>query len=185
MIPSLLMIKRLFILFALLFAGCDNTAEYLGDWDDGLPGVPNKTETFDLSNNYYGIESKDYFFIDINNDGALDTIIRGRFVTGTAHAYTFYQIDLSNGKRIAEFQTHEAADCILRAYKFSLNPFMIVSAARLDIGETYCDPSAAKISVFEIQNDELLKSHEFEAGNVADVRVLLSTKTKGAQKCTE
>ena len=106
--------KVLISFFVLLFCtACTNQVEYTDIFSDGLP-EPDKTETFDLSDEY-GTKQIDTFYIDINNNGTKDTIKRGRFVTGTAHSYTFYDIHLDNGQLLTHLTTQEGADCILRA----------------------------------------------------------------------
>ena len=106
----------------LLCAACTKQLdEYTGIFSDGLP-IPDKTEIFDLSDGY-GTKQIDTFYIDVNDNGTKDTIKRGRFVTSTAHSYTFYDIYLDNGKKLEQLTTLEGADCFLRAYKFQMRPF--------------------------------------------------------------
>ena len=126
-------------------AACTKQVEYNGDFSDGLP-APEKTENFNLSDEY-GTKQIDTFYIDVNNDGVKDTIKRGRFVTGTAHSYTFYDIYLDNGEKLARLTTQESADCILRAYKFQMQPFVITSASR-NVGADYIEPTKTKIEKF-------------------------------------
>lgn len=144
--------------------------EYSGGFSDGLP-APEKTEMFDLSDNY-GIKQIDTFYIDVNNDGVKDTIKRGRFVTGTAHSYTFYDIYLDNGEKLARLTTQESADCILRAYKFQMRPFLITCASR-DIGKDYIEPTKAKIEKFEIKDNKMKSVSSKEHRPICDVRYLL------------
>ena len=145
--------KVLISFFILLFcAACSKQVEYAGIFSDGLP-EPDKTETFDLPDEY-GTKQIDTFYIDINNNGTKDTIKRGRFVTGTAHSYTFYDIYLDNGKKLERLTTLEGADCVLRAYKFQMQPFLITSASR-NVGADYAEPTKAKIEKFEIKNDKI------------------------------
>ncbi len=163
--------KVLISFFVLLFcAACSKQVEYTGVFSDGLP-EPDKTETFDLSDEY-GTKQIDTFYIDVNNNGIKDTIKRGRFVTGTAHSYTFYDIYLDNGKKLARLTTLEGADCILRAYKFQIQPFLITSASR-DIGEDYAEPTKAKIEKLEIRDNKMESVSSKEYKPICDVRYLL------------
>lgn len=155
----------------LLCVACGNQVdEYTGVFSDGLP-EPDKTETFDLLDEY-GTKQIDTFYIDVNNDGIKDTIKRGRFVTGTAHSYTFYDIYLDNGKKLERLTTIEGADCVLRAYKFQIQPFLITSASR-DIGEDYIEPTKAKIEKFEIKDDKIESVSSKDHSPICDVRHLL------------
>ena len=155
----------------LLCAACTKQVdEYTGVFSDGLP-IPDKTDFFDLSDGY-GTKQIDTFYIDVNNDGAKDTIKRGRFVTGTAHSYTFYDIHLDNGEKLARLTTQESADCILRAYKFQTQPFLITSASR-DIGEDYTEPTKAKIEKFEIKDNKMKSVSSKAVRPICDVRYLL------------
>lgn len=151
--------------------GCEKTTEYTGVFSDGLP-PPHKTKTFDLSDNQYGIAQIDTFFIDINNNGKPDTIIRERFVTGTAHAYTTYKITLDNGIQLANLKTHEGADCVLTAYKFYFNPFTVLKAYRT-VKNDYVEPTKAKLEKLKIINDKLEKTSEKNRSPICDVRYLL------------
>lgn len=155
----------------LLCVACGNQVdEYTGVFSDGLP-TPDKTETFDLLDEY-GTKQIDTFYIDVNNNGIKDTIKRGRFVTGTAHSYTFYDIYLDNGKKLERLTTLEGADCVLRAYKFQIQPFLITSASR-DIGEDYIEPTKAKIEKFEIKDDKIESVSSKDHSPICDVRHLL------------
>lgn len=151
-------------------AACSSQVEYTGDFSDGLP-APEKTENFNLSDEY-GTKQIDTFYIDVNNNGIKDTIKRGRFVTGTAHSYTYYDIYLDNGEKLARLTTHEGADCVLRAYKFQTQPFLITSAAR-NVGADYTEPTKAKIETFEIKNDKIESVSSKEYSPICDVRYLL------------
>lgn len=155
----------------LLCTACSSQFEYTGDFSDGLP-QPDKTEMFDLSADNYGTKQIDTFYIDVNNNNIKDTIKRGRFVTGTAHSYTYYDIYLDNGKKLARLTTLEGADCVLRAYKFQKQPFLITSASR-DIGKDYTEPTKAKIETFEIKNDKIESVSSKEHSPICDVRYLL------------
>ena len=155
----------------LMCAACTKQVdEYSGDFSDGLP-APEKTENFNLSDNYR-IKQIDTFYIDVNNDGVKDTIKRGRFVTGTAHSYTFYDIYLDDGKLLTHLTTLEGADCILRAYKFQTQPFLITSAAR-NVGADYTEPTKAKIEKFEIKDNKIEPVYNKEHKPICDVRYLL------------
>ena len=155
----------------LLCVACGNQVdEYTGVFSDGLP-IPDKTETFDLLDEY-GTKQIDTFYIDVNNNGIKDTIKRGRFVTGTAHSYTFYDTYLDNGKKLERLTTIEGADCVLRAYKFQIQPFLITSASR-DIGEDYIEPTKAKIEKFEIKDDKIESVSSKDYSPICDVRHLL------------
>lgn len=154
----------------LMCAACTKQVEYTGDFSDGLP-APEKTEIFNLSDEY-GIKQIDTFYIDVNNDGVKDTIKRGRFVTGTAHSYTFYDIYLDNGEKLARLTTQESADCFLRAYKFQTQPFLITSAAR-NVGADYTEPTKAKIEKFEIKDNKIEPVYNKEHKPICDVRYLL------------
>ncbi len=155
----------------LLCAACTKQLdEYTGIFSDGLP-IPDKTEFFDSSDGY-GTKQIDTFYIDINNNGTKDTIKRGRFITGTAHAYTFYDIYLDNGKKLEQLTTLEGADCILRAYKFQTQPFLITCASR-DIGADYTEPTTAKIEKFEIKDNKMKSVSSKEHRPICDVRYLL------------
>ncbi len=165
------MLKVLIKCFVLLLcAACSRQVEYTADFSDGLP-KPDKTEVFDLPEDY-GTKQIDTFFIDINNDGKQDTIKRGRFVTGTAHSYTFYDIYLNNGKLLTHLTTLEGADCILRAHKFQTQPFLITSASR-DVGKDYTEPTKAKVETFEIKNDKIESVSVKKHSPICDVRYLL------------
>lgn len=161
--------KILFIIFVCI--GCDKTTEYTDIFSDGLP-TPDKTATFDLSDSQYGIEKIDTFFIDINDNGKPDTITRERFVTGTGHAYTTYQMTLDNGIQLANLKTHEGADCILTAYKFYFDPFTIVKASR-PLGSDYTEPTKAKLEKFQIKDNKLEMTSEKNHKSICDVRYLL------------
>ena len=120
----------------------------------------------------YGTKQIDTFYIDVNNDSIKDTIKRGRFVTGTAHSYTFYDIYLDNGEKLARLTTQESADCILRAYKFQMQPFVITSASR-NVGADYIEPTKTKIEKFEIKNNKIESVSSKEYSPICDVRYLL------------
>ena len=154
----------------LMCAACTKQVEYTGDFSDGLP-APEKTEKFNLSDEY-GTKQIDTFYIDVNNDGVKDTIKRGRFVTGTAHSYTFYDIYLDNGEKLARLTTQESADCILRAYKFQTQPFLITSATR-NAGADYTEPTKAQIEKFEIKDNRIEPVYNKEHKPICDVRFLL------------
>ena len=154
----------------LLCVACSRQVEYTGDFSDGLP-TPDKTEYFDLSDEY-GIKQIDTFYIDVNNNGIKDTIKRGRFVTGTAHSYTYYDIYLDNGEKLERLTTLEGADCVLRAYKFQMQPFVITSASR-NVGADYIEPTKAKIEKFEIKNNKIESVSSKEHKPICDVRYLL------------
>ncbi len=144
--------------------------EYTGIFSDGLP-IPDKTEFFDLSDGH-GTKQIDTFYIDVNDNGIKDTIKRGRFVTGTAHSYTFYDIYLDNGKKLEQLTSLEGADCILRAYKFQIRPFLITCASR-DIGKDYTESTKAKIEKFEIKDNKMKSVSSREYRPICDVRYLL------------
>ena len=154
----------------LLCVACSSQVEYTGVFSDGLP-KPDKTEVFDLPDNY-GTKQIDTFFIDINNDGKKDTVKRGRFVTGTAHSYTFYDMYLDNGELLTRLTTLEGADCVLHAYKFQLQPFIIISASR-PVGEDYAEPTKAQVETFRINNDKLEPLSTKKHCPICDVRYLL------------
>ena len=154
----------------LLCAACSRQVEYTGVFSDGLP-QPDKTEVFDLPEDY-GTKQIDTFYLNINNDGKKDTIKRGRFVTGTAHSYTFYDIYLNNGELLTHLTTLEGADCILRAYKFQMQPFVITSASR-PVGKDYIEPTKAKVETFEIKTDKIESVSVKEHSPICDVRNLL------------
>lgn len=161
-------LNKCFVLF--LCVACSSQVEYIDDFSDGLP-TPDKTEVFDLPDDY-GTKQLDTFFIDINNDGKKDTIKRGRFVTGTAHSYTFYDLYLDNSELLTRLTTHEGADCILRAYKFQMRPFVIISASR-PLGQDYAEPTKAKVETFEIRNSKIESISNKEYRPICDVRYLL------------
>ena len=163
--------KVLTSFLVLLFcAACSKQVEYAGIFSDGLP-EPDKTETFDLPDEY-GTKQIDTFYVDVNNNGTKDTIKRGRFVTGTAHSYTFYDIYLDNGKKLERLTTLEGADCVLRAYKFQMQPFLITSASR-NVGADYAEPTKAKIEKFEIKDNKMESVSHKEHRPICDVRYLL------------
>jgi len=163
--------KVLISFFALLFCtSCSKQVEYTGNFSDGLT-TPDKTETFNLSDGY-GTKQIDIFYIDVDNNGIKDMIKRGRFMTGTAHSYTFYDIQLDNGKKLARLTTLEGADCVLRAYKFQKQPFLIISASR-DIGKDYIEPTKATVETFEIKNSKMKSVSYKEHRPICDVRYLL------------
>jgi len=165
------MLKALIKYFVLLLcAACSRQVEYTANFSDGLP-KPDKTEVFDLPDNY-GTKQVDTFFIDINNDGKKDSIKRGRFITGTAHSYTFYDIYLDNGELLVHLTTLEGADCILRAYKFQMQPFVITGASR-PVGKDYAEPTKAKVETFEIKNNKIESVSNKKYSPICDVRYLL------------
>ncbi len=146
--------------------------------DYGLPKTPDNIESFDItedeeSGTFYGTSNIDTFYIDINNDERKDAIKRGTFVTMTAHGYTFYEIYLNNGKRIAEFRTIEGADCFLQVYKFQFNPFILTKASRPLGEESWIQPTKSKIEKFQIIDDKLEKISEDSGPTICDVRELL------------
>lgn len=152
--------------------GCDNTntGEYMGDFLDGLPN-PDKIENFDLPDDY-GVDRLETFYIDINGNGAPDIIKRGHFFTGTAHSYNFYEIYLDTGEQIADLKTHQGADCVLVAYKFDFNPFVVRVASR-SVGDDYSQPTKAKVETLEISGNKLKTVSSKNRGAVCDVRYLL------------
>ena len=163
--------KVLISFFALLFCvSCTKQVEYTGNFSDGLP-TPDKTENFDLPEDY-GTKRIDTFYIDVDNNGIKDTIKRGRFVTGTAHSYTFYDIYLDSGKKLERLTTLEGADCVLRAYKFQMQPFVITSASR-PVGKDYMEATKAKVETFEIKNNKIESVSDKEYRPICDVRHLL------------
>ena len=165
------MLKVLISFFSLLLCtACSRQLEYTGVFSDGLP-APDKTELFDLPDEY-GIKQIDTFYIDINNNGIKDMVKRGRFVTGTGHSYTFYDIFLDDGGKLAHLTTNESADCVLRAYKFQIQPFVIKTASR-NIGKDYTEPTKAKIEKFEIKNNKMETVYSREYKPICDVRFLL------------
>lgn len=168
---AMLKVLTRYLFVALVCSGCENTTEYIGVFSDGLPD-PNKTEFFDLSDEYYGVEHIDTLYIDINNNQKADTIERGRFVTGTAHAYTFYKITLDDGTKLEELRTSEGADCVLQAYKFSFDPFTIVKATR-PVSDNYAEPTKATIETFKISDNELKRIQKQKSRTICDVRYLL------------
>lgn len=163
------LIRYLFIVF--VCSACKNTTEYTGIFSDGLP-EPNKTEIFDLSDEQYGVERVDTFYVDINNNQKPDTITKGHFITGTAHAYTFYNITLDDGTKLDELRTIEGADCVLQAYKFSFKPFMVMKTSR-QLGNDYIEPTKAKLETFKMNTNRLDKISEKNYNAVCDVRSLL------------
>lgn len=155
----------------LLCAACTKQVhEYTGVFSDGLP-TPDKTEFFDLVDGY-GTKQIDTFYIDVNDNGTKDTIKRGRFVTMTAHSYIFYDIYLDNGKKLEQLTSLEGADCVLRAYKFQMRPFLITCASR-EIGEDYMEPTKTKIEKFEIKANKIKSVSSREYRPICDVRYLL------------
>ena len=165
------MLKVLIRYFVLLVCvACSKQVEYTGDFSDGLP-KPDKTEVFDLPEDY-GTKRVDTFYLDINNDGKKDTIKRGRFVTGTAHSYTFYDIYIDNDELLTHLTTLEGADCVLRAYKFQMRPFVITSASR-PVGKDYMEATKAKVETFEIKNNKIESVSDKEYRPICDVRHLL------------
>ena len=168
------MLKILIKCFVLLLCvACSRQVEYTGSFSDGLP-EPDKTQVFDLPEDY-GTKQIDTFYLDINDNGIRDTIVRGRFVTGTAHSYTFYDIYLDSGELLTHLTTHEGADCVLRAHKFQLRPFLITSASR-PIGNDYMEPTKAKVETFRIDNNKIESVHSKEYRPICDVRYLLDTQ---------
>lgn len=165
------MLKVLIKSFVLLLCvACSKQIEYTAVFSDGLP-VPDKTEEFDLPDNY-GTKQIDIFYLDINNDGKTDTIKRGRFVTGTAHSYTFYDIYLDDGNLLVHLTTQESADCVLRAYKFQIQPFVITSASR-PVGKDYIEPTKATVETFKVTNNKIESVSNKEYRPICDVRFLL------------
>ena len=160
-----------YLLIVFVCSACENATEYTDIFSDGLP-EPNKTEIFDLSDEHYGVERIDTFYIDINDNQKPDTITKGRFITGTAHAYTCYNITLDDGTKLDELRTIEGADCILQAYKFSFDPFTIVKATRQP-GNDYIEPTKAKLETFKTNHNKLDKVSEKNYNAVCDVRSLL------------
>lgn len=163
-------LNRFFVLFSISLIGCTEQMEYTANFSDGLP-EPDKTEFFDLPDDY-GIKSIDVFYIDINNDGVKDIVKRGRFITGTAHSYTFYDMYSAQGDLIAHLTTQESADCVLRAYKFQLRPFKIIEASR-PVGKDYIEPTKVKLEKFEIKDNKLEPVSSRNYRPICDVRYLL------------
>jgi hypothetical protein len=144
--------------------------------DYGLPEKSDIVERIDMKKKdgtIYGTTKKDTFFIDINNDSKKDKIIRGQFSNMVDILYTFYEIYLDNGERIAEFRTLEVYECFLGAYKFQFDPFMLTKASRPFGEESWTQPTKAKIERYQIINDKLEKTSEAAAGTICDVRELL------------
>ena len=50
-------------------------------------------------------------------------------------------------KKLEQLTSLEGADCILRAYKFQMRPFLITCASR-EVGEDYIEPTKTKIEKF-------------------------------------
>lgn len=148
--------------------------------DYGLPKTPDKKEYFDVENkkdgDVYGVSNIDTFYIDINDDGKKDKITRGCFANISAHGYTFYKMELSNGKKLemSDFRTFEGADCFLQAYKFQFNPFILTKVSRPLGEESWVQPTKAKIEKYKIVNDKLEKISEKSVGKICDVRELLT-----------
>ncbi len=164
---------KLIKLFCILLA-CTTCSKEENNTYYNLPEQPDATQVFDLSqNDNYGISHIDTFYIDINDNKKADTINRGRFVTGTAHGYTFYEIILDNGDKIADFRTIESADCALQAYKFQFNPFVIIKASRPLSDKGWTIETATTIEKYKLNGNRLEKFHEHNAGNICDVNELL------------
>ena len=167
--------KHLLALFVILSACARNDCDipYIRP-DDGLT-KPNKTEIFcpvDKDGIIYGITRKDIFTVDVNNDGKKDKITRGRFDTMTAHGYTFYDIELSNGEKLNQLRTLESAECFLEFYRFQLSPFVITKYSRPLGADSWFQPTESKIETFVINGDKLEKTSEKKAGVVCDVSKL-------------
>jgi hypothetical protein len=171
--------NRLIKYFSVLLfcASCASKPVYINhdNMDYGLPKVPDEKEIFNIETenwDIYGISSIETFYIDVNNDGKKDKIIRGRFSNISAHGYDFYEIYSDNGTEIAKFRTVEGADCFLEAYKFQFNPFLLIKASR-PWHKTWATPMPAKIERYQIIDDKLEKISETVGGIICDVRELL------------
>lgn len=171
-----------YFIIILCCTSCAKVPVYI-DYDNmdyGLPKTPDKKEYFDITEDkeqgtVYGISNIDTFYIDINDDGKKDKITRGQFVTMTAHGYTFYKMELNNGKELnmPDFRTFEGADCFLQAYKFQFNPFILTKVSRSLGEESWVQPMPAKIETFKIIDDKLEKVSEKSVDKICDVRELL------------
>jgi len=164
------LLTKFLIVYVLVFCV---SCEKHGAFTDGLPTYPDKTEEFDLSKmDYYGISQIDTFYIDINDNGIKDTIKRGRFFTGTAHGYTFYEVYLDDGQQIGYFRTLESADCFLELYKFNFNPFFVTKISRPLGEEGWWQPTNAIRQVFRLKGNQLEKISEKSVGKICDVQEL-------------
>lgn len=171
-----------FFVLILCCTSCAKDPVYI-DYDNmdyGLPKIPDKEENFDITEDedagtVYGVSNIDTFYIDINDDGIKDKIMRGYFATMTAHGYSFYKMELSNGKELdlSDFRTVEGADCFLQVYKFQFNPFVLTKVSRPLGEESWVQPTKAKIEKYKIVNDKLEKVSEKSVGKICDVRELL------------
>ncbi|MDR1207126.1 MAG: hypothetical protein LBK26_01800 [Rickettsiales bacterium] len=169
--------KKYLLVFVILCCSCaeQNCDIYYGTPDnDGLmhPEQIRKFCPVDKNGILEGVTHKEIFDVDLNNDGKKDRIIRGRFSNMTAHGYTFYEIELHNGEKVADFRTVEGADCFLKAYKFQFEPFILTKASRA-WKETWATPTPAKIERYVIVDDKLEKISEVSGGVICDVRELL------------
>jgi hypothetical protein len=158
--------------------GAYGPPSYIGDdWEDGLvmPVHVEYSNAEDEDGMVYGIIKKETFSIDMNNDGEKAEVTRGRFDTGTAHGYTFYEMKLQDGKKldIPDFRTVEGADCFLQAYKFYFAPFFIRKAYRPLGEESWIQPTQSKIEEYRIIDGKIQKISEIPTPPVCDVRELL------------
>ncbi|MDR1337811.1 MAG: hypothetical protein LBJ73_02155 [Rickettsiales bacterium] len=156
---------------------CNGDAIY--DFDDGLPKKPNFSEVFNVMDKSCivdGVSRKDTFFIDMDADRKKEKIIRGTYSRWDDLGYYFYEI-YADDRKIADLRTIDSVSASLEAYRFQLNPFVLIKASRPSKGSWFeggwQKPTQAKIEKFQIINDKLEKISESPGGVLCDVRELL------------
>ena len=145
------------------------------EFDDGLSN-PNFSKDFDLDEFGAGLSKSEVFFIDINEDGIDDKIIKSLIETGNSHNFTEYKIELIQNESyidisLSNFRTIQGADCALQRFKFSFNPFRITKISR-PFKDTWNTESMAEKTVYIIQNNELVEYSKIDLRYICDVSEL-------------
>ncbi|MBR4891804.1 MAG: hypothetical protein IKZ34_01300 [Alphaproteobacteria bacterium] len=153
-----------------------NTNEEETEFTDGLI-QPQSTETFPLDETGSGIEKKEFFSIDLNNDGVMDRIIRTRNENATAHFWDDYSVELNKKGKFENvspegLRTIEGADGSLQKIQFVFKPkFQIIKISRPWI-YSWDNPTMATRTVYELQGDKIVEKSVKELKKVYDVSEL-------------
>ncbi len=148
------------------------------EFTDGLNN-PYSFEKFPLDETGSGIEKKEMFAFDINNDGLMDRIVRTHNENGTAHFWDEYRIELNNNGAYINItpsglRTTEGAECALQKVKFVFRPtFKVIKISR-QWNETWDTPTMATRTVYELQGDKLVATSVRELKKVCDVSELFN-----------
>jgi hypothetical protein len=146
------------------------------EFTDGLI-QPQSTETFPLDETGSGIEKKEFFSIDLNNDGVMDRIIRTRNENATAHFWDDYRVELNKKGKFENvspegLRTIEGADGSLQKIQFVFKPkFQIIKISRPWI-YSWDNPTMATRTVYELQGDKIVEKSVKELKKVYDVSEL-------------